>query len=171
MAKEPTKDAAEQAQRATDATANSGAAQQRDTRQGPGEVLSGSAMGAAATPATETEVPGIFTELNQRLKGAAQPQTSGRFTFGSWARAKGYTADRLATLVRSGKLKLPAGAHGDGPEMTEEEFDEAIGHQYTTQIPLPPNTFVTVVRPNAPDYDPNAPERVGLNPQGDDSDK
>lgn len=82
----------------------------------------------AATPASALAAPaptGFFDEV-KKLDDAAKATSSGqKHTFGAWARAKGVKPERIKQLVAEKKLDV-SGFTGDGPEMTEEEFEQAV---------------------------------------------
>lgn len=109
--------------------------------------------------AAENALPkqGIFDEAKAPALGAADPNQ--RHTFGQWARAKGVTVRRVRELMAAGKL---GAMDGDGPEMTESEFDEAVDFRLQGTMPnLPPmtihrgaeNTAGAPPRPQAPPDD------------------
>jgi hypothetical protein len=72
--------------------------------------------------------PGIFDQLKkfEQVTGAVGNQ---RHTFGAWARAKGVKLDQIRKAVQEGRLS--GDLTGDGPEMTEDEFDHAVDFRYS----------------------------------------
>lgn len=83
------------------------------------------AVGPAALPLPPTAAPappGIFDEL-AKLEQATTPGIQ-RHTLGAWARAKGVKLEQIRAAVKAGRLS--GDLAGDGPEMTEAEFDEAV---------------------------------------------
>lgn len=83
---------------------------------------------SAGAPPLAPAVTPIFEEV-QKLE-RAQDRTAGgeRHTLGAWARAKGVPPEKIRDAMKSGTLT--GSMSGDGPEMTEEEFDEAVGFEY-----------------------------------------
>lgn len=100
------------------------------------------AVAPAVTPVVAAAAPpppppmGIFDEV-KTLENATSG-TSARHTFGAWCRAKGVRPQQVKAAMDAGTLKI-ASAGGDGPEMTEQEFDRAVDFQYATSFgQLPP---------------------------------
>ena len=93
---------------------------------------------------------GIFDEI-KRLESTQTRSTSGgveRHTFGAWCRAKGVRTERVRDLVREGKLEL-GNATGDGPEMTEAEFDRAVDFQLQGAFVRPAAMQIHVPAPDS----------------------
>jgi hypothetical protein len=88
---------------------------------------------------------GVFDEINRLEKSQGRSRQGGgeRHTFGAWCRAKGVRTERVRDLLREGKLDI-GNATGDGPEMTEAEFDRAVDFQYKGSFGAAPGLQVHV---------------------------
>lgn len=75
------------------------------------------------TPAAAPAAPGIFDDL-ARFTQATSPASEQRHTFGAWCRAKGVKLQQIQAAIKAGRV--PEISSGDGPEMSEAEFDEAV---------------------------------------------
>lgn len=68
--------------------------------------------------------PGVFDEV-RKLEQATTAGSSGqRHTFGAWVRAKGVKLKQVQAAIEA--KRISGDLVGDGPEMTEEEFDHAV---------------------------------------------
>jgi hypothetical protein len=72
--------------------------------------------------------PGIFDEL-ATFERATAPQADQRHTLGAWCRAKGVKVAQVQAAIKAGRIS--AGLTGDGPVMTEAEFDAAVDFRYS----------------------------------------
>src|SRR5688500_2614210 len=98
-----------------------------DPKTAPGVVPGMPTVGVAPKP------PGIFEEV-ERLE-AAEGRASGkgeRHTLGAWARVKGVKPEQIRQAIKEGRLS--GEQSGDGPEMTEDEFDKAVNFEVTNSF-------------------------------------
>jgi hypothetical protein len=72
--------------------------------------------------------PGIFDEL-ATFERATAPQSDQRHTLGAWCRAKGVKVAQVQAAIKAGRIS--GGLTGDGPTMTEAEFDAAVDFRYS----------------------------------------
>jgi hypothetical protein len=78
-------------------------------------------------PAVAPPPPGIFDEL-ATFERATAPQADQRHTLGAWCRAKGVKVPQVKAAIKAGRLS--GALSGDGPLMTEAEFDAAVDFRY-----------------------------------------
>lgn len=119
--------------------------------QGVGSVTVPVSIPVGANPPP----PGIFSQVAQ-IDAATVPGQQ-RHTFGAWCRAKGVSADRVRSLMQSGQLKLKS-TEGDGPEMSESEFDAAVAFEYRSAFGTVPGVNVHVPADQARAGAPSRPE-------------
>jgi len=100
--------------------------------------------------------PGVFDEI-KRLDTAQSRSAGGEVhTFGAWCRAKGVKVDTVRQRIQSGELKI-ANAAGDGPEMTEAEFDRAVDFKYKNAFGEVPGVAVHIPAEQARGNSPTLP--------------
>lgn len=89
------------------------------------------AQQVALASTTAPAVRGMLDQLKEvrAIENGENTASMQSHTFGAWCRAKGISAQELARLVREDNVKLPDGA-GDGPTMSEREFDQAVNFKY-----------------------------------------
>lgn len=95
-----------------------------------GNVVQGvTAVQQAILASTTAPAPrGILDQLKDTQaaeRGESTGSSGQSHTFGAWCRAKGISALELSRLMREDNVSIPRG-EGDGPMMTEEEFDRSV---------------------------------------------
>lgn len=109
----------------------------------------------AAVSSTTVEAPkprGFFDELKDAQAAQSRGLTASteRHTFGAWARSKGVNLDSLKDALSEGRISKMPSYDGDGPLMTEIEFEAEVGFQLKSTFGTVPGQFRHhVTSPNA----------------------